>query len=98
MDLTTYTTLLAPVVSEKSSKMAEEGKYSFYISPRATKINVKNAVKRIYGAEVEKVNIVKSPSKSRWGKGRKLVTKRDARVKAIVTIKDKKTIDINNIK
>ncbi len=98
MNDTTYTSLIAPVVTEKSARLTENGKYTFYVSPRATKINVKDAVEKIYGVKVDKVNMIKTKPKTRWGRGRKAIQKRDPRVKAIVTIKDKKSIDVNNIK
>ncbi len=93
----TYTSLIAPVVTEKTARLTEAGKYTFYVSPRATKINIKDAVRKIYGVEVEKVNIVKTHPKYKWGKGRKAVQKKGAKVKAIVTIKGKKSIDLNKI-
>jgi len=93
----TYTSLIAPVVTEKTARLTESGKYTFYVSPRATKTNIKDAVKKIYGVEVEKVNIIKSQPKYRWGRGRKAVQKRSPRVKAVVTLKDKKSIDLNKI-
>ena len=98
MNEKTYTSLLAPVVTEKTARLTDEGKYTFYVSPRATKINIKDAVKQVYGVEVEKVNIVKAQPKHKWGRGRKAVQKRAPQVKAIVTIKGKKSIDLNAIK
>lgn len=98
MNERTYTSLLAPVVTEKSTQV-EDGKYAFYVSPRATKKHIKDAVLKVYGAEVAKVNIIKSPAKTRWGRGRKPVVKRDKAIKAIVTLKDKtKKIDVKVIK
>ncbi|MDP4007697.1 MAG: 50S ribosomal protein L23 [Candidatus Peregrinibacteria bacterium] len=92
-----YTVLISPVVTEKTARLTEAGKYTFFVLPSATKKNIKDAVEKIYGTDVDKVNIVKAKSKSRWGKTRKAVQKRTARTKAIVTIKDKKSIDLNKI-
>ena len=50
----------------------------------ANKNDVKEAVKQLYGVDVEKVNIVKVPYKKRARRG--LVRK--AYVKAIVTLKE----------
>ena len=97
MNNKTYTALIAPVVTEKTARLTEAGKYTFFVMPTATKKNIEEAVRTIYGVEVTKVNIVKSKSKFKWGKSRKMVQKRNARSKAIVTVKDKKSIDLNKI-
>lgn len=97
MDNKIYTALLGPVVTEKTARLTESGKYTFYIHPTATKKNVAKAIKQIYGSEVKKVNIVKARSKSKWGRARNLVAKRSSMTKAIVTMKDKKSIDLNKI-
>ncbi|HUW69575.1 MAG TPA: 50S ribosomal protein L23 [bacterium] len=40
--------LIEPVLSEKTNMLREEGKYVFRIDPRATKIQVKEAVTRLF--------------------------------------------------
>ena len=40
--------LIEPVLSEKANILREEGKYVFKVDPRATKIQIKEAVRRIY--------------------------------------------------
>lgn len=40
--------LIEPVLSEKSNILREEGKYVFRVDPRATKTQVKEAVKRLF--------------------------------------------------
>jgi len=40
--------LIEPVLSEKTNLMREEGKYVFRVDPRATKIQVKEAVTRLF--------------------------------------------------
>ena len=40
--------LIEPVLSEKANILREEGKYVFKVDPRANKIQIKEAVKRIY--------------------------------------------------
>ena len=36
--------ILAPVVTEKSSTEMQEGKYTFKVAKKATKVDIKNAV------------------------------------------------------
>jgi large subunit ribosomal protein L23 len=40
--------LIEPVLSEKANAMREEGKYVFKVDPSATKIQIKEAVRRIF--------------------------------------------------
>ena len=40
--------LIEPVLSEKTNLLREEGKYVFRVDPRATKIQIKEAVRRLY--------------------------------------------------
>jgi large subunit ribosomal protein L23 len=40
--------LIEPVLSEKANTLREEGKYVFKVDPRATKIQIKEAVRRLY--------------------------------------------------
>jgi large subunit ribosomal protein L23 len=40
--------LIEPVLSEKANILREQGKYVFKVDPRADKIQIKEAVRRIY--------------------------------------------------
>ena len=83
--------LLAPVVSEKSYSLLDEGKYTFIVDPRANKTEIKIAVENVFGVKVSSVNTINRKGKvrkTRFGLGKRKDTKR-----AIVTLKDG-TIDI----
>ena len=78
--------LLAPVVSEKSYGLLDEGKYTFIVDPRANKTEIKIAVERIFGVKVDSVNTLNRQGKTRrtkFGLGKRKSTKR-----AIVTLKE----------
>jgi large subunit ribosomal protein L23 len=78
--------LLAPVVSEKSYGLLDEGKYTFVVDPRANKTEIKIAVERVFGVKVDSVNTLNRRGKTRqtrFGLGRRKSTKR-----AIVTLKE----------
>jgi large subunit ribosomal protein L23 len=78
--------LLAPVVSEKSYGLLDEGKYTFIVDPRANKTEIKIAVERIFGVKVDSVNTLNRKGKTRrtkFGLGKRKNTKR-----AIVTLKE----------
>jgi large subunit ribosomal protein L23 len=40
--------LLEPVLSEKANLLREQGKYVFKVDPRATKIQIKEALRRLF--------------------------------------------------
>ena len=93
-----YETLLQPVVTEKATDLAARGKYAFIVDKGATKIDVKHAVKAIYGVDVKEVRIMNTHHKERMvGRGRSFIKKPKMK-KAIVTLKGDKTIDVNKIK
>lgn len=83
--------LLAPVVSEKSYGLLDEGKYTFVVDPRANKTEIKIAVEKVFGVKVKSVNTLNRSGKTRrtrFGLGKRKDVKR-----AVVTLRDG-TIDI----
>ena len=51
--------LIEPVLSEKSNLLREEGKYVFKVDPRATKIQIKEAVRRLYNVNPVSCNVMR---------------------------------------
>jgi large subunit ribosomal protein L23 len=84
--------IVAPVVSEKSYNLLDEGKYTFLVDPSANKTEIKLAIEQIFsGVKVASVNTINRKGKARrtrFGLGRRKDTKR-----AIVTLREG-TIDI----
>ncbi len=76
--------ILAPCISEKTHAALEENKYTFRVAPKATKVQVRQAVGSIFKVGVEEVNIMnKRPKRKSLGK---YVGKTSAWKKAIVTV------------
>ena len=48
--------LIRPLITEKSSRLMEEGKYTFIVAKDANKIEIGKAVAEIFKVKVEKVN------------------------------------------
>ena len=64
-----YDIIFAPVITEKSEKMKEQGKYEFKVDAKATKPQIKKAIESIFNVKVEKINTLNShPKKKRVGK------------------------------
>lgn len=77
--------IIAPVVSEKSYGLIDQGKYTFLVDPRSNKTEIKLAIEKIFGVEVARVNTANRQGKTRrtrFGVGKRNDTKR-----AIVTLK-----------
>jgi large subunit ribosomal protein L23 len=76
---TPYDVIIKPVISERSMDDAREKKYTFKVSTRANKTQVKIAIEEIFGVEVDKVNIMNCKGKvKKVGKnvGRRANTKK----------------------
>ena len=50
--------LIEPVLSEKANTLREEGKYVFKVDLRATKIQIKEAVRRLYNVHPVSCNVM----------------------------------------
>ncbi len=78
--------IIAPIVSEKSYMLNENGAYTFKVHPSANKIEIRNAVEEIFNVRVSKVNTLNRQGKRKrnrkaWTLGQRASTKR-----AIVTL------------
>ena len=51
--------LIRPVVTEKSTDMISQNKYTFIVDMRANKTQIKQAVEEIFKVKVNKVNTVR---------------------------------------
>ena len=84
--------LLAPVVSEKSYGLIENGKYAFRVHPDAHKTQIRQAVEELFDVHVENVNVLQvRPKPKRRGlhRGTKPGWK-----KVIVRVRAGETIDV----
>jgi large subunit ribosomal protein L23 len=84
--------IIAPVVSEKSYSLLDEGRYTFVVHPSTNKTEIKQAVQAIFGVRVVSVNTLNRKGKrKRFGMtyGQRKSTKR-----AVVTLAEGDSIDI----
>ncbi|MCL2286635.1 MAG: 50S ribosomal protein L23 [Firmicutes bacterium] len=81
-----YDIILKPLMTEKSMSLLESNTYSFYVHPKATKTQIKEAVEKLFaGTKVERVNTLITSPKKRQRRGF-LPGKTVQRKKAIVTL------------
>ena len=84
--------LIKPVISEKSYRLVDDGKYTFLVAPDANKTQIRQAVEHVVRVKVTGVNTINRPGKrrrTRYGWGKRPDTKR-----AIVTLAEGERIDV----
>ena len=87
-----YDTLLAPVITEKSTLLAEENKIVFSVPLSANKKDIKEAVEALFNVNVVGVNTIVVKGKKKFFRG--TPGKRSDVKKAIVTLKEGQSIDV----
>src|SRR5438067_1073272 len=95
MSLTAFSTIIRPVVSEKSTILGDRGKYIFEVAPDVNKIQIKRAVEEAFAnkkVQVSDVNILHVAGKVRR-RGRSVGRTRSWK-KAIVTLKAGQRLDL----
>lgn len=87
-----YDVIVRPIISERSFDLMSEGKYTFEVAPNAPKEEIADAVEKLFGVHVRKVNTMWVKPKTKRvryvpGKTRKWK-------KAVVTIAEGEQIEI----
>jgi len=91
-----YDIIRRPVITEKSNIMASEAnQYVFEVDMRANKIQIKDAIERIFDVDVIKVNTMVMPLK-RGRRGRTYYVRQRAWKKAVVTVPQGQSISLFN--
>ena len=82
----------APVVTEKSEAAKQEGKYTFKVDPKANKIEIKQAIEKLFNVKVTSIRTINvKPKKRRVGRYAGMSNKYK---KAIVKLAEGQTIDL----
>ncbi len=93
--------IINPVLTEKTVRHAEDGKYVFHVAPHANKIEIARAIEAIYNEgkkrekdqiRVIKVNVVNVTGKTRRV-GARSKGRRPNRRKAIITLAPGQTLE-----
>ncbi len=84
--------ILRPIVTEKAAHLSSVGQYLFEVDLRANKIQIRNAIRSMYGITPTSVNVQKVGGKKvRYG--RTMGVRKDWK-KAIVTLPKGKKIEV----
>ena len=91
-----YEILRRPILTEKSShQYAKLNQFVFEVDNDATKSMIKEAVETIFDVKVQRVNTMIMPAKrSRRARSRRVLVRRSAYKKAIVTLAPGDTISV----
>lgn len=84
--------ILRPVITEKSMEQNAFNKYTFYVDPKANKVEIRNAIQEIFSVTVTNVTTTRVPGKMRR-RGR-IVGHTPERKKAVVTLKEGDRIEV----
>lgn len=87
-----YDIIIRPIMTEKTAGLMEDGKIVFRVQKSATKHDVREAIESLFNVQVDAVNTMRHPGRSRrfgrftgWRNGYK---------KAVVTLAPGQSIDL----
>lgn len=87
-----YDVIKRPLITEKTSKLIEQRKYTFEVMQGVNKIEIKEAVEKVFDVTVTAVNVINVRKKER--KVGKYQGLRPAVRKAIVTLAEGQKLDV----
>ena len=90
---TSYDIIRKPIITEKSSSLIDKNlQYTFEVDPRANKLEIKEAIEKIFNVKVTSIRTINvKPKKRRVGRYTGLTNRTK---KAIVTLAEGQTIDL----
>ena len=93
---TVYDVLRRPLVTEKSSYQSGRlNQYSFIVANTATRSQIKDAIETLYDVNVVRVNVINVPPKrGRRLRSRRLLVRKPAYKKAVVTLAQGQRLEI----
>ena len=87
-----YDVILAPIITEKSTRISENNQVVFRVALDATKPEIKAAVENLFEVKVTAVNTIRVKGKTKRFRG--IMGRRSDTKKAIVTLAEGSRIDI----
>ena len=86
--------IIEPIVSEKSYALLEDGVYTFQVHPTRIKPEIRDAVEKIFGVSVTKVNTLNRKGKRRRNRRTGTFGKRPDTKRALVTLAEGDSIEL----
>lgn len=91
-ELKHYDTIVAPVITEKSTMASEHNQVVFKVAKSASKPEIKEAVESLFNVKVKAVNTLNRQGKVKRFRG--IPGRQKATKKAIVTLEEGHSIDV----
>ncbi len=60
-----YQIVKRPIITEKTMKLVEKGKYTFEVDKNANKQEIKEAIEKLFNVSVVKVNVINEIAKAK---------------------------------
>jgi len=93
LNLSIFDIIKGPIVSEKATLLNQKlKKLVLKVHPQANKVQIKDALQRLFDVKVEKVNTLNRIGKTR--RMRRTIVQRPTTKRVIVTLKEGYTIDL----
>ncbi|HUY06653.1 MAG TPA: 50S ribosomal protein L23 [Acidimicrobiales bacterium] len=86
--------LIKPVISEKSYALMDQGAYVFVVDPRASKVEIREAVETAFGVRVESVNTLNRKGKRKRNRRQATFGRRSDTKRAIVRLRGEDRIEL----
>lgn len=93
MDLNIFEIVKKPVVSERATMLNQKlKKLVLEVHPQANKMQIKEAIQRLFNVQVDKVNTLNRMGKTR--RVRRVIVQGSTKKHVIVTLKEGYTVDL----
>jgi len=88
--------IIGPVVTEKAERLKTQGTYVLKVDQNATKIDVKNALRKFYDVDVASVNVLRVRPKTRLvGQGTSIEKRHRSKRMIVRLTKKSKALDLS---
>lgn len=86
--------LIRPIISEKSYALMEQGAYVFVVDPRASKVQIREAVEETFSVRVSSVNTLNRKGKRKRNRRQATFGRRPDTKRAIVRLQGEDRIEL----
>ena len=86
-----YNIVLAPIITEKATKISEKNQYVFKVKIDSNKKEIKQAIEKLFKVKIKKIKTIKIKGKSKIFKGTK--GRRSDYKKAIICLNKGENLD-----
>ena len=86
-----YNTIIAPVITEKATKISEKNQYVFKVKIDSNKKEIKQAIEKLFKVKIKKIKTIKIKGKCKIFKGTK--GRRSDYKKAIICLNKGENLD-----